>query len=60
MTRDEQKCVWEILTKQIEALEPKVDASYDVYVDGLVALRNLKNERDRLWCGWVNEMPKAQ
>ena len=56
---NEWQCVWEVLTKQIDALDPQVDAAYDAYVDGLVALRKLKHERGRMWREKVTALAKT-
>jgi hypothetical protein len=59
MTRDEQHAVWIVLSKQIDALRPRVNAAYDVWNKSCTELDKLERERSRLWREWVDEFSES-
>lgn len=55
MTREEQARVWEVTTKQIDALRLEVADLHRVWSARADALNKLEHERSALYQSWVNE-----
>jgi hypothetical protein len=56
VTNHEQQCVWDVLTKQIDALKPKVHALHDEWCAACEALYQLERERNKLWRDKITEL----
>ena len=59
MTPAEQQCVWELMTKQIDALRLRMESSYGDYERCRSALENLERERDKIWRDQILKYAKA-